>query len=81
MICKNEKYNFLRFSYDQNTKRYQQDKVDFSSVTEYIGKKEIKQLRLRVEAIENDFLIIILKLGDDSGSMHLYLNNDFICEG
>jgi hypothetical protein len=81
MICKNEKYNFLRFSYDQNTKRYKQDKVDFSSVTEYIGKKEIKQLRLRVEAIENDFLIIILKLGDDSGSMHLYLNNDFICEG
>ncbi len=81
MISKNEKYNFLRFSFDKNTKTYKQDKDDFSSVSEYIGKKEIKQLRLRVEAIEKDLLIMILKLGDDSGSMHLFLNDKFICEG
>jgi len=83
MISKSEKYNFFRFSLhkDQNINIFKQDDVDFSSISEYIGKKEIKQLRLRVEAIEKNFLIIILKLGDDSGPMHLFLNNKFICEG
>jgi hypothetical protein len=81
MIYKNEIYNFLRFSFDQKSKIFKNDNGDFSSVSEYIGKKEIKRLRLRVDSIEKDFLIMILKLGDDSGPMHLYLNDKFICEG
>jgi hypothetical protein len=46
-----------------------------------LGKKEIKQLKFGVQTVEKDFLIIILKLGDDSGPMHIFLNNKFICEG
>ncbi len=54
MICKNEKYNFFRFYLhkDKNINTFKQDNFDFSSISEYIGIRQVKELRLRVEVVE-----------------------------
>ena len=40
----------------------------------------MKNLKLRVIPVNNDYLIIVLKQDMESGTMHIFINNKLVCE-
>ncbi len=80
---KNDKFNFLRLSLDlkdPKNKKYKQENFDFKNLKEYIGEEQkIKNFIFRVLPVNNDFLIVVQKVGKETGDVYVFLNDQFIC--